>query len=66
MDDRWLNRRTGEGFVIWILATTVFVDGDSRFLGGRGRSNDIFATVRGGSHLDIFVRNRSVVLTDSS
>ncbi len=70
MDNHWLNsRRTGEGFVIWILAAAVFVFGDSRFFGGRGRSNDIFASsVKGGSfHIDIFAWNGSVIfLTDSS
>ena len=60
------SRRTGEGFVIWILGEAVFVYGDSRFLGGRGRSNDIFATVRGDYHLDISAWIRSVILTDSS
>ncbi len=49
MDNRLLrNRITGENFVIRILAAAVFVFGNSRVPGGRGRSNDIFATVRGG------------------
>ncbi len=53
--------------MIRILSEAVFVFGDSRFFGGRGRFNDIFAPVKGGSfHIDIFAWNRSVILTDSS
>ena len=68
MDNHLLsNRRTGEGFVDLILAAAVFVYGDSRFFGGRGRSNDIFASVKkGNSHLDVFAWNGSVILMDSS
>ena len=49
--------------MVWILRVTVFVCGKSRFFWGKGRSNDIFATVKGGSsHIyDVVAWNGSAI-----
>ena len=48
--------------MVWILRVAVFVCGNSRFFGGRGRFNDIFATVKGGSfHIDVFAWDGSAI-----